>query len=305
VRRIEVEGDPAIFWDYNYPGGRHLKSVTGPGGSPWRTYDYVQVPTGWRLSEIRDPLGNLVEAHTYSTSETTTSSLGPAGEVTNVNYGLPGRISGETVTEITWANGRLVRHYLRLIAGRQRAVQIEGGCASCGSGDETLAYDSLGRIVRVQDARGWITENVYDPSRSVPSVVRRTLRPAVCDPASDPSRCRLDPDQLAGATLDTVPESRITTFVYGDPSWPERATEIVEGSVLAPGSEKRETITYAPVGGQVLTKTVTGFTGGPAVEETRTTTFGYYDGVEGAAFNPWGAFQAAWMTLPQPSGTRR
>ncbi|MGK2859975.1 MAG: RHS repeat-associated core domain-containing protein [Thermoanaerobaculia bacterium] len=309
VTRLELEGDPSAAWVFNYGSeyDTYLYSIQGPGNALWRTYTYADVSGGRVLAEARDGSGNVLEGHDYDyTTRRALSSRGPSGEITGILYGLPGRVSGETVTEVSFANGRVERRYLRDVADVERAVQIDGGCSSCGGGSLTLAHDEKGRIWRRQDARGWITENDYGTrTDTAPLAVRSHLRPAGCDPSSSSGDCRLDPDQLAAETLVETPESSTVSYTYGDPGWPDRPTLISDESVLVPGEQKSESLVYATGTGQLLSRTLSGWTEEPATQASRVTTSAYYNGTAGAAFNPGGTFQSSWTALPQPRGVKK
>lgn len=125
------------------------------------------------------------------------------------------------------------------------------------------------------------------------------MRPAGCNPETDVNRCRLDQDALATAVLEPTAATLLTTYTYGDPLWPDRVTAMENPSVLAAGGVRREEYVLDPVTGARLTTTVRGWTGTPSALQIRTTTTTLYGGAP-AAFTPGGAFQAAWLSLPQP-----
>src|SRR5204863_8779259 len=54
-----------------------------------------------------------------------------------------------------------------------------------------------------------------------------------------------------------------------------------------------------------LAQTTTGFIDAAGTQETHTTTTTLYAMGDTAAFTPGGAFQSAWLTLPQPTGEKK
>lgn len=291
IQTISVDGRPDLVWTYVYDTVGRLTSVTTAAGT-WRTYTYG---TGG-LQTARDGAGRLMESHQYDATGRAITSVGDAGDITGFAYGQPGRIAGETKTRVTYASGRITDYYSRYIAGKMRTVQIDGSC-DCGSEDAVYGYNNNGQLVRQQDAFGYIVERVFVDER----VTQETshLTPAGCDPETDAGHCRLTPDALLTATLVPRAESQTVSYTYGDANWPDRATSITTASVLQPGASKTQQLTYAPGTGAILVASMTGWTGTPAAEQTRTSTATLYDGTEAAAFSPGGAFDA-WAALPQP-----
>jgi RHS repeat-associated protein len=293
VASIAVEGHADLLWSYAYNTAGNLTSVASTAGV-WRTYTYG---TGGLLT-ARDGGGRLIESHQYDASKRATTSVGDAGDITSIAYDQPGRVAGETRSRVTYASGRTTDYYSRYIGGKMRTVQIDGSC-DCGSEDAVYAFNTEGRLTRQQNALGYISEREFTGGR----VVRETthLAPAGCDPKTDPAHCRLTPDALLTALLTPQPESQNVSYVYGDPNWHDRPTSISTASVLVPTATASEEYTYDAVTGVVLESRLTGWTGDPAVQQTRKTLTSLYDGIEAAAFNPGGAFDA-WAALPQPIG---
>jgi RHS repeat-associated protein len=300
VTSIAVDMRPDLVWTYQYDTAGGLLSITAPGGSPWRTYGY----SGNRLTEARDALGNLIESHSYNAAGHARTSYGPGGEISNIEYGLPGRKSGETATRVTSAAGAVTTYYLRYIGNRARTVEVDGGCTSCGSRNAVYAYDDDGMLMREQNADGYITEYEYAPNGQI-SRRRAPLRPATCDPSTATDRCRQTTDALMDVPLSTTASTIETEYAYGDANWFDKATSITTTSVRSATGTRREELTYDPLSGQVVEHRVIGWTGDPAVQQTRTTSNVLYDGTESAAFPPGGSFPPAWLTLAQPRGERK
>ncbi len=301
ITQIAVNGRSDLVWNYAYDASGNLTTVTLTGTTnAWRTYGYVQAGSGWYLASIADALGNLLEQHAYDASGRAVTSLGPSGDITNIQYST----TNPSTTVITRADNSTTT-YTQGMADREVTTQLIGGCASCGGHDLTTAYDAFGHVWRVQDGSGYIAESIYDQNLygSHNLILQtRALRPSGCDPATDPAHCAMSSSALAAATLATSPASNTTSYIYSDANWPDRATEIDRESVMHLGQTVAETFTYDASTGQTLTHTLAGATGSDAHQETHTTTTTLYNGAEGAAFNPGGSFQSSWLTAPQPSG---
>ena len=318
VTSIAVNGRSDLVWSYAYDGSGNLITVTAPGLGTWRTYEYIAN----RLTASRDALGHLIESHTYDADGYGVSSTGPTDEISLIEYELPGTIADERVTRITYKTGAVATFALRPVGSGYRVVQASGGCGACGGGDDaTFVYDDEGRVVREQSADAYITERTYGVARVSEE---RFLRPASCDPAADAGRCRMNMDALALAVLQPTAVTTRTTFSYSDLRWPDLLTGIETPSVLAPESRQRVNYSFHPRTA-ALVSTSRGWTGGeedPGSERTTSNTF--YgdtkpcdpsgdeacpsDGTTNAlspAFAPGGAFSAAWLSLPQPSGFRK
>lgn len=293
VTSISSSGTPAIAWDYTYDAVGNLESVK-VNTSPWRTYEYVNN----RLTAARDALGNLIESHTYDSSGRGTSSYGPSDEISLIEY-LAGANAGETLTRVTTAAGGTTEFVLKSQGTAWRTVSTSGGCSSCGARDSVYAYDREGRVLREQSADGYIADFTYDDGRL--ATTREHLKPAACDPASDPNRCRLDPSALAEAELEPTGATGLTAYQRGDPLWPDKVTAVTRTSVGMAGQSSTQTYAHHPVTGAMVTTTVCGWTAGASACEERTTQTTLYDGSSSSpAFDPGGTFQSSWLLLPQP-----
>lgn len=294
---IAIDNTP-IVWTYSYTS-TNLTTVA-ESSIAWRTYTY----NGAMTSAV-DANGNLIESHTYGLYGGATSSVGQADDVTNVEYSIPTSDPNRFITRVTYASGAQTSMYVSSVAQRPRVDQIDGGCASCGSRNTIFAYDDEGRIIREQDARGYVTERSYDVQSRLTSVTT-ALVPSGCDPESDSNKCR----QLSGlgtVTLAPTTSSNTTSYTYGASGWYDRPDSISTASVLKSGDARTETITYDPGTGEILTRTVGAWTGtvsNPHLEQ-HVTTIALYDGGEGAVFDPSGAFSSGWLALPQPLGKRK
>jgi RHS repeat-associated protein len=303
VESITVDGLGAT-WIYHYAGGSEpeLDRVEAPDGFTWRDYGY---DGEHRLESVLDSQNEIIASFAYDSQGRALSAKSASGQwVDQVEYspaGLDPRVEGEDVALVTWATGEQTVYYTRYIANRQRTVETQGSC-DCGTGDAVYAHDpDTGNLLRLQDARGYITVRSYDSSGRVIQETRG-MRPAGCDPAVDPALCRQDPDSLLTVALEASSATASVSTTYGDANWPGRATEVRSASVANPGEERIESFSYDPATGRTISHTVTGWTGTPPAQETRTTTTTLYNGSEGAVFSPGGAFDPAWETLPQPSG---
>ncbi|HYK04234.1 MAG TPA: DUF6531 domain-containing protein [Thermoanaerobaculia bacterium] len=304
VTSIAPENDPAAAWTYSYWSGLLIR-VDSPLGL-WRTYEYPPSSFSYKpLGTIRDGAGRLIESHSYQDDRVARSSIQQTDDIVGVSNIANGREPGERQRTVTYKNGRQEIYYSRYVADRWRVVEVGGGCTSCGGGSSVVTYDSFGNVARAQDEDGYITHNSYDTNgRNLERKVT-ALRPFDCDPATDATRCRQNPGTLGSIVLAHTGATVITDYAYADLTWDERPTTITTSSVLNPTGTRTETLTYDAATGEVLTRSTTGWTGDPLRQETRTVATALYDGTAGAEFDPTGTFDAAWLTLPQPSGFRR
>ncbi|HYR27248.1 MAG TPA: DUF6531 domain-containing protein, partial [Thermoanaerobaculia bacterium] len=293
-RRVMSIAVAGLTWTYEYDAGNNLATVNAPGNATWRTYEY----TANRMTASRDGLGNLIESHSYDTNGAAISSVGPGDEIASIAYGQPAGRPDETITVVTQNSGAQTSYRLRAIGGAWRTVEIANGCSNCGSREATLARDPDGRVIRRQNADGYVTVTAYSGANV--ASVQAHLKPANCDPQTDPNHCRLGSDALAATELVSTAATITTNYSYADANWPEKATTIGTASVLDPQSVRQQTFTYDAASGALLATTTTGLTGTPAAAASRTTQTALYDGVATPAFDPGGTFQSAWMSLPQP-----
>lgn len=301
IDSMTIDGT-ALTWQYVYNGGA-LTVVNGPGGAEWRSYSY----SGNYLTEARDGAGNVIESHTYDGFGRAKTSLQDEGDIVNIDYTAPPN-SFERVAKVWYASGARTDYHTLYVAGRARTVQIDGNCSSCGTNDAVFGYKPAdftqagGQLLRMQDARGYITVWTYDSADRVASV-SNAYKPSGCDPETDPARCRLTPASLLTLPISATSATETTSYAYADSNWPDRPTTTTRSSVANPGHQTTQTLTYDAVTGDVLTDTVQGYVGTQL--ETHVTTTVLYDGTEGAAFAPGGPFASGWQTLPQPAGLRK
>lgn len=293
ISTIAVDGHPALTWSYSYDASGNLQTVTSPAGT-WRTYTYG--PHG--LEQVQNGVGHVLESHQYDASGRAITSVGPSGDLSGVTYDLAGRVPGEVITRVTSSAGETTDYYSRFVAGKMRTVEVAGSCG-CGGDVAVFAYDAAGHVLRQQGADGYVTRRVFSDDRVMSEETH--LRPSGCDPGTDPSHCRLDPDGLAGATLVQTTASVTRNYIYADSNWPGRPTSMSVPSVAAAGQSRREDYAYHPLTGAVASSSVTGWTdGGGQTSRVTVTTF-YEGGNLAPAFDPGGVFQSAWLSLPQPA----
>jgi RHS repeat-associated protein len=297
VVSIAVSGRPDLVWNYAYDAAGNLTTVDAPGGSAWRTYEYA----GNRMTASRDPLGNLIESHTYDGSYAVTST-GPGDEIASIAYNLAAESTRRT-TRITLKTGAVIDYELRPSGGAWRTVRSTEACAACAVGFTTIVRDVQGRPLLTQSADGYITAAEYSDGRLIN--LRQHLKPADCDPQSDATHCRRDAGALRATVLATIQETTNTMYLYADPAWPDLPTSERTESVLSPGALRLRSTNYHSATGTVVSSVVTGRTGADGHTEVRTTTTTLY-GVGGnstvAAFAPGGTFASEWLSLPQPFG---
>ncbi|MFV1989054.1 MAG: RHS repeat domain-containing protein, partial [Gemmatimonadota bacterium] len=305
-------------WVFTY-SNQLLTGVT-VDGSQWRSYQYDGED---RLYEVADGEGYAVVTHEYSpTTGRAISSQTSDEHVTNIQYDvlssqLPRPLNfaaGEYAARVTWASGRFTDYYIRPVgAAPHRVVEIRGDCGCPGGGEYTaFALDGSGRVVREQDAMGYITVWDYDGENRVQRVERGHKRDD-CDPAEypdDPAACRLTADELGGAALSADGPLSATDYTY-DAVWTNKPASVCSSSVVEPGQQACGVYSYDPQTGAVLASSREGYAWnhdlGASEWQTRTTSRELYSGAEGAVFDPTAfhseiQFQQGWVTLAQPEG---
>jgi RHS repeat-associated protein len=301
-----------------------LTEVTVDGGT-WREFEY---DVHGRLLEASAGQGQLIESHEYDPESGRAFNSRTADEhIINVEYEVPSSqlpralntSALEYAARVTWASGRYTDYFIRPTVGApHRVVEIRGDCSCPGGGDYTaFAYDSLGRIYREQDARGYITVWFYDGQNRI-TRIERGHWPDGCDPADypdDPTVCRLDTDELAATALSPYGMLSAVDYTY-DETWTNKAATVCTDSLLGYVGRACDSFTYDPVTGAVLTSGRSGYAwiwddwGSTTEWQDRSSTRQMYDGVEGAAFDPTMAasqigvsiiFDPSWANLPQPA----
>ncbi len=300
VTAISVTGSPDLVWSYTYSGSLLTGVSAGAAGSPWRTYEYAS----GQLSLIRDAAGSIIERHDYDAAGRATSSFDASGDISAIQYPASDANNIATTT-VQRADGSQATYEQQFSAGEVVTRHADGGCSACGSNDATAAYDGNGNLVRLQNGRGYVTVSVFDIIGR--HLIRSTtaMTPSGCNPETDPAHCRLSSDVLAVASLDFTAASVTTNYVYADRNWPANPTRTDRPSVIQPGGTAIETFTYDAVTGVTLVHTVTGAIDTSGDQEPHVTTTTLYGSNEAAAFDPGGAFQSAWLSLPQPSGQKK
>ena len=294
ITGITVDGRPDLAWTYAYTGSL-LTSVTVTG-APWRKDPSAFVA-------VFHASGNVIERHDYDALGRATSSYDASGDLINLQY--PGSdANGIATTTVTRADNTQATYEQAFAAGTVITRHADGGCTSCGANDATAAYDTKSNLVRLQNARGYITESVYSTTGRRLVSTRTALTPAGCDPATDAAHCRLTSDALSATSLSPTSVTLTTSYVYGDLNWPGRPTQITHNSVLVPGGTASETFTLDVNTGEALVQTLRGSVDALGTQESHISTTTLYAG-EAAAFNPGGAFQASWLSLAQPSGLKK
>ncbi|HYH09212.1 MAG TPA: RHS repeat-associated core domain-containing protein [Thermoanaerobaculia bacterium] len=307
VTSIALDGPPQLVWTYIYSENRLIR-VDSPLG-PWRSYIHEYHPTGnfwYPIKEVRDGQGKLIESHNYRDKLRASDSISATDDVTSIGSPGSGRVTGELKTTISYRTGRQEQHYRRFVANEYRLVEIDGGCTSCNARHQVFAYDAKGRLERVQNGDGYVTEEEYVGTTARVMRRRTALRPSTCDPATAQDRCRQTPEALDTIALMATSATVTTEYEYNDAHWPDRPTVTRVQSVLNPAGKRVETLSFDPINGAIVTQAVRGWTGSPAIEQTRTVATALYGANETAAFEPGGnVWDSAWSQLPQPSGLRK
>ncbi len=298
ITGISVDGRPDLAWTYGYSGSL-LTSIRVSGAqTAWRTFTYAN---GF-LSDIQDATGATLEHHDYDSAGRATSSYDASGDIASIAYPASDA-AGIATTTVTRTDSSQATYEQAFAAGSVTTRHSDGGCSSCGANDATAVYDAKGNLSRLQDARGYITTSTYNVTGRHLTRTTTAMTPTGCDPATDAFQCRLGTDALAAAALTPTSASLTTAFVYGDPNWPDKPTQITQDSAL--NGSTVEVFTYDAATGDALTHSITGAIDTAGTQETHVTTVTLYGNSESAAFAPGGAFQAAWTSLPQPAGLRK
>jgi RHS repeat-associated protein len=316
ITSIAVVSRPDLIWTYSYDANGDLQSVIAPGGAPWR--QYLSQGTGGRLSASYDAAGNLIESHQYDVHGRGIDSTGPNDEIANIQYDLTGGSPAETITRVTMKTGQTIDYRLQPSGGALRTVSSTGACGTCGHDESTFARDAYGRVVREQNAAGYVTSRTYTGGQLASE--QRHQRIAGCDPEVDSQRCRVPAATLTNAVLEPTPATVTVEYIRTDALWPDRVTQTSVSSVVATAGVKSTAYTFHPSHGSVVSAVVSGWTGSPPVAEQHVTTRTYYGDIppcdsQGGgctaadawkpAFTPGGNFNSSWMLLPQPAGALR
>ncbi|MBV9494976.1 MAG: hypothetical protein JOZ54_12075, partial [Acidobacteria bacterium] len=284
-----VTATSGLAWTYEYNDDRNLTRVAGPGGDTWRTYEYAE----GLMTAARDAAGKLIESHTYDPDGHAAAAITPLEDITSIQYALAGPTADSVITRVTPAGATPTDITLRDIGGAYRPVDHDGTCRTCGARNEVVVRDGLGRVLRRQDADGYVT--VYTYTNDHVTQIKSAMRPAGCDPAVSSTQCKLTTTALATALLDDTNATLTLDYEFQNTTWPDKPTKITSNSVYNSPNTRRETITYDDPTGQALTRVIKGWTANPITEETRTITATLYNGTEGAAFP---------LDPPLPSGAQ-
>jgi YD repeat-containing protein len=290
-------------WRYHYTGSL-LTEVTVDGAT-WRTYIYDYSYDGReKLEEVRDGAGYIIERHRYYPESHprfpgwAMTSESPYEMITSIEYQVESsRLDralsyedGEYAARVTWATGLYSDYYIRPVpGGPHRVVEIRGNCTCSGGGDFTaFSYDAVGRKVREQNGRGYITTWSYDGLNRLDSKTKG-LSPQGCDPETDINHCRVTPeDPLESLGLDST-EAVTLTYSY-DSFWTHKLASVCRQSVLETEQDTCTSYTYDPTTGAMLTESTRGYTWDHDADatalEVRTTTRSYYGSDENAVFDP-------------------
>ena len=286
-----ITATSGLTWTYEYDPDRNLKRVAGPGDKTWRTYEYY---TGL-MTAVRDGAGKLLESRQYDAMGRVISSTSPLEDIASITYDMAGPTPDTSIARVTPSSGAATDVTIQKIGGAFRPVDHDGACRTCGARNEVRALDDRGRVLRRQDAAGYVT--LYTYTGDYLQQTTSAMRPSGCDPAASPTNCKLTSTALATATLSPTSATLTTTYEYTDIVWQDRPTKITTGSVFNPSSYRQETLSYDGWTGQTVMHQVTGWTGDPQVQQTHTATAVLYDGEsEGPAFD----LDASFPTEPQP-----
>jgi RHS repeat-associated protein len=285
-----ITATSGLTWTYEYDSDRNLTRVAGPGNVTWQTYEYQE----GLLSAVRDAAGKLVQSRTYDALGRVKTATSPVETITNIDYGLSGPTPEATVSRVTVATGGTTDVTFGPKGATFKTTEADGACLMCGPQNTVTTYDDKGRPVRQQTADGYVSVSTYTGGR----ITRRDLRQRLsdCDPQLSATLCKVTAAQLESASLVPSTAARTLQYEFNDATWPDKPTAIETASIVNSSGTVREELTYDAATGQVLTRSVSGWTGAPAVQQTRTVTTLPYDGTEGAAFDPG----LPGVTGPQP-----
>jgi len=236
---------------------QRLDSFTDPTSEPW-TYEYDPVDTTL-ITEINDPLGNLMEGFTYTSAKVTSFRReGDVGRLDITGYGGGAR----TVTiHITADPGDTVATTYTVDNTLGLVTEVSGPGCPCGGG-ERRAFEWDRWFNKINETVG----QAADGSERTTHFDYYTFGTG------------------GGAyTLGTVEQmteaygtasARTTTYHYDNSDQGYHLTEIHKPSVANPGDEVVTTFGLDPSSKRILTRTVTGWIDG-STSESRTTTYQY------------------------------
>lgn len=147
---------------YSYNTDETLSMVEYPDGSKYE-FAYATVLGRPVISEVKDALGNVLEAHLYDSQGRATTSEKDGGiEKYTLNY-----VDFQT-TVVTDALGRTTTYIFNNTRSRGVLDSRSGNCG-CGSGtqSENYFYDSKSNLVREVDALGRQTTYTHDTKGNV------------------------------------------------------------------------------------------------------------------------------------------
>ncbi|RLE33237.1 MAG: hypothetical protein DRJ61_07665 [Acidobacteria bacterium] len=236
-----------------------LDAYIDPTGETW-TYDYNDPVNPNLLTDISDPLGHLIEGHTYDVNGRVIAFTG-ADEVGKLELSYDSTTQ-TTVTTYTSTNPVVTSIAVYTIDPTFGAVTdiVGSGCPYGGGEEKHITWDKWLNRLSETNATGKTTEYAYylftggePPSGGAPYSIG-TIQ-AMTEAAGTPS-------------------ARTTTYHYESNDTGYHRTQIVRESVAKPGDMTTTNFALDPNSKRVLTKTDAGWIDA-TTSEVRTTTFTY------------------------------
>ncbi len=256
-------GGRTVTYTYNNATD-NLERVDWSDGS-FVTYEYTDPNDSHNLTAARDSFANLIEGHTYDSSDRVLTTQSDAG-----NYAYT--LVYDSATQTTVTNSLAVDAVFTHDSFNGLVTSSSGpGCTSCGGGgiDATIVHDRFLNPTSVTDAVGIVTNMTYGSDGNL-----ETLVEAFGTPRQSTTSYTWHPTFNALETM-TVPSvgscvnaDKITTYTY-DNATGDRLTEQITGCDGSSPFSRTATFTY-DTHGQL--KTVDG----PRTDVTDLTTYDYY-----------------------------
>lgn len=151
-----ISDSTGVVATYSYNWLKWLLSVTYADNSRLDfTYGYFN---DYPIINVKDALGNILEAHTYDSSGRALTSERQGGvERYTLAY------VSATETDVTDALGHVTKYFFDRSKGRSVVTRVEGGCDCGGSTSvDTWTYDASLNVTSRTDALGHATSYTYD-----------------------------------------------------------------------------------------------------------------------------------------------
>ena len=238
---VSVLSTPIGDFLYSYDTNNNLISVQKPDLTT-RQYIYDDPNDPHNLTGIIDEENIRIQTIQYDAEDRVIAS-----SLAGNSQGLIIEYPSETERKITDSRGVVTTYQLEINNGVARVASFVGpGCSSCGSdAGSVYVYNDRLQVTQVTDAKNNVTTYTYDASGN------RTAK-----------------TEAVG-----TPEARTTSWTYEPGS--DRISTITRASVANPGQSAVTTMTY-DAGGNMQTRTESGYSGTTAISRTTSYTYDTY-----------------------------